>query len=111
VQFVLSDYFLRQLRKLQKRYRHIKNDIIFTLRDFDQRQCFPLGGNLYKLRCKSSDIKRGKNKSFRLIVFIYRSKDMLVPIVVYFKGDKKGMSKREILYHLGRVLTELGKKF
>ncbi|MFH1657339.1 MAG: hypothetical protein ABH919_02630 [bacterium] len=105
--FYLSKHFLRQLKPLIKKYRRLKNDLISVLKNFDKETSIALGNNLYKIRIKNSNIRKGKNKSFRLIVFVWQNKNTLVPIVIYFKGDKENISKKELVYHVSVILNEI----
>ena len=105
--FYLSKCFISQLKPLTKKYRHLKADLISVLIDFDKETSIALGNNLYKIRIKSSDIRKGKNKSFRLIVFVWQNKNTLVPIVIYFKGDKENISKRDLIYYVSIILNEI----
>jgi len=106
-QFWVSSHFAKQLKPLAKKYRHLKEDIIKTLENFDKRQHTPLGNDTYKIRLKSSDIQRGKSKSFRMIIYVASADNILVPFVIYFKGDREDIGMREINYHLTMVLLEL----
>ena len=106
----LSEYFLKQLEPLLKKYRHLDDDVECLLNNFNQEMSVALGANLYKLRLKSSDIKKGSQKAFRLIIFLYQSKQGLIPVNVYFKGDKESIDKEEIKLHLRKVLEELKNK-
>ncbi len=105
--FYLSKYFIGQLKPLTKKYRHLKNDLISVLENFNKETSIDLGNSLYKIRIKSSDIRKGKNKSFRLIIFVWQDKNTLVPIVIYFKGDKENISKKELIYHVSIILNEI----
>lgn len=105
----LTDYFLKQLKKLLKKYRHLRGDLIKSLNNFKPDLSIPLGQNLYKLRLRSSDIAKGKSGSLRLIVFLLRLKNIVVPVVIYFKGDREVIDQKEIEYHLTRTLAEVRK--
>ena len=105
--FYLSKHFISQLKPLIKKYRHLKDDLGFCLKSFNKETSIPLGNNLYKIRIKNSDIKKGRSKSFRLILFIWHTQKTLVPIVIYFKGDKENISKRELIYHTSIILNEI----
>ena len=105
--FYLSKHFIGQLKPLTKKHRHLKDDLISVLRNFDKGTSIALGNNLYKIRIKSSDIRKGKNKSFRLIIFVWQKKNTLVPIVLYFKGDKENISKKELICHVSIILNEI----
>lgn len=107
--FYLSKHFLNQLKSLIKKYRHLKNDLILALKSFDKKSAISLGHNIYKIRVKSSDVKKGKSKSFRLIIFIWETKNTLAPVTIYFKSDKENISKKELIYHINILLNEIKK--
>jgi mRNA-degrading endonuclease RelE of RelBE toxin-antitoxin system len=105
-EYLILPHFKKQLKQLSKKYRHLKDEIIVTLEAFDKTQHQSLGNNLYKIRVKSKDIKRGKDKSFRLIVFIIEMQSYIVPITIYYKGDRKDISAKEVNDHLEIILLE-----
>lgn len=108
--YLITTHFKKQLKLYLKKYRSLKNDLIDTLKKFKKNQTAPLGKNIYKIRLKSSDIKRDKSKSFRLIIFILEVKKLIIPIAIYFKGDQQNIEKKEINYHMAIILEELKKK-
>ncbi|MFQ5661794.1 MAG: hypothetical protein ACE5F2_00885 [Candidatus Paceibacteria bacterium] len=105
-EYLILPHFKKQLKQLSKKYKHLKEEIIITLETFDRSQNQSLGNNLYKIRVKSKDIKRGKDKSFRLIVFIIEVQNYIVPIAVYYKGDRRDMTAKEINNHLEIIILE-----
>lgn len=66
-----------------------------------------LSKQLYKLRLKCRDLARGKSKSFRLIVLLIEVENLLVPVTVFFKGDRGDISESELEAHLNKVKEEL----
>lgn len=92
---------------MAKKYRHLKEAVVFCLQSFRKEQHAHLGHGLYKVRLRSKDLPKGKNKSFRLIVYIMEVEGFLVPITIYFKGDLADISKKEINDHLEMALVEL----
>ena len=104
---VVPAHFEKQLKPLVKKYRNLKLDIEKTLLNFDKSMHPALGNYTYKVRLKSSDLPRGKSKSFRLIVLLVEYKNLLAPIAIYFKGDREDMAKSEVIYHLQMVISEL----
>lgn len=104
---VITSHFGKQLKPLTRKFRHLKRDIEETLPAFDKNLSIALGNYTYKLRLKSSDLQRGKSRSFRLIVFVVEYENILAPIAIYFKGEKEDLSKAEIAYHLTKVISEL----
>ena len=86
---VVTSHFKKQLKPLVKKFRHLPEDIENTLTNFDASQSIALGNYTYKLRLKSSDLPRGKSKSFRLIVILVEQDKILAPIAIYFKGKSE----------------------
>lgn len=106
----LSDHFLRQLKPYLKKFRTLEYDLISALTQFRPETADALGQKLYKVRLKSSDVPKGKNASFRLIVFLLEHKNILTPIAVYFKSDRADITEKEIEYHLAMVVSEIRQK-
>ncbi len=103
---IILPHFKKQLKPLCKKYRHFKNEVILELKKFDSTRHQSLGHNVYKIRIASRDISRGKGRSFRIIVFVIERKQYILPIAVYYKGDKQSMSLKEINDHLEIILLE-----
>ena len=106
----LADHFLRQLKRYVKKYRSLENDLIKTLQNFNTETAQYLGSKLYKARLRSSSVPKGKNKSFRLILFLFEIKTTLIPITIYFKGDRSDILEKEIEYHLAMILADIQQK-
>ncbi|MDP2586851.1 MAG: hypothetical protein Q8P32_03715 [Candidatus Komeilibacteria bacterium] len=103
----LAVHFLRQLKSLLKKYPGLTDDLIKQLKDFNKDLVTPLGHKLYKLRLKSSDLPRGKSKSFRVIVFLWEFRNTLIPITIYFKGNTENINQKDLEYHLAVILQEI----
>lgn len=106
-QFIILPHFYRQLKQLVKKYRHLKEAVIDVLENFDKNKQTHLGQNVYKIRLRTSDVSKGKSKSFRLIVLVVESGVYFVPITIYFKGDREDVSQKELNVHLETILLEL----
>jgi len=104
---IILPHFKKQLKRYAKKYRHLKEAVISVLEDFNKRQHIHIGRNVYKVRLKTKDIARGKSKSFRMLVFVVEIDKYLVPICIYFKGDREDITKKEINDHLEIILFEL----
>ena len=104
---IFLPHFLQQLGQLAKKYFHLRDAVGSTLDAFQKDRAISLGNRLYKLRVASKDIPRGKSKSFRLIVLLLETDSSVVPITLYFKGDRQDMAKREMNDHLQVILLEL----
>ncbi len=88
--------FLKDLKKYKKKFPSIKKDLIKTLNLFNIDNAVNLGKNNYKIRLKSSDIPKGKNKSFRIIIHVQIHQNKAYPLALYFKGDKENLNKKEL---------------
>lgn len=106
-QVLFLPHFRHQLKNYLKRYRHLMEDVLLELENFDKRRYIYLGRGVYKIRLKSSDIPKGKSKSFRLLVLFVEIESIVVPLTLYFKGGREDMSKKEINRHLDIILFEL----
>lgn len=107
---IILPHFKRQLKRHTKKYRHLKEAVISILDNFDKRQYIHIGHNVYKVRLGTKDIARGKSKSLRMLVFVIEVDKYLVPICIYFKGDREDIAKKEINDHLEIILFELRMK-
>jgi len=109
-QIYFTNHFLKQLKPLVKKYRQLTDDIVKELESFKKDLADPLGHKLYKIRLKCSDLLKGKSKSFRLIIYLWEYKNVLVPVTIYFKGDTDNISQKEIEYHLTMTVDEIESK-
>lgn len=74
-----AEYFKKQIKLYQKKYRNINNDVAMALEAFDKRQAESLGGKTYKMRVRSSDMARGKSSAFRIVIsFIEKELGLLL---------------------------------
>src|SRR3989344_1876778 len=104
---LLLPHFLKQLREYGKKYFHLETAVHETLTTFQKDRAILIRPHVYKIRLRSPDIRRGKSKSFRLIVLIVHYETYLVPVVLYFKGDQRDISKRELIEYLKIAVKEL----
>ena len=106
----LADHFLRQLKRYVKKYRSLRDDLLLTLEHFHPETAQYLGAKLYKLRLRSRDLSKGKNKSFRLILFLVEMNNVVIPVTIYYKGDRSDVKEDEIEYHVSMVLMDIQQK-
>lgn len=105
--FHIAQHFKKQLKPYLKKYRHLLDDLINVLKNFDRRQASSLGANTYKIRIPSSDLPKGKSHAFRTIVLLIEEDHLITPLVIYFKGDRDNISRKEIRYHAEIIRKEL----
>ena len=104
---LILPHFIKQIKPFAKKHPAFKKDLIKILNNFAEKQHVRLGRNLFKIRMKSSDINRGKNKSFRLIVLVIELEGLLVPITIFAKNSRGNLSLKKIYMHMKAILIEL----
>ncbi len=97
---VFTNHFKKQLKKLKKKYIHVKDDLILALEDFSEENCINIRKNVYKIRIASRDMHKGKSGGFRCYIYIIRSEDILAPLCIYAKSSKENLSWEELTYHI-----------
>jgi len=101
--------FKKELKKLAKRYKNIKNDYKELLKlltnNNPQELGVHLGKNVYKLRLKNSDINKGKSAGYRVVYYIYEENHWLVLLSIYSKSDYESISEDEIDKKIMEVLN------
>jgi mRNA-degrading endonuclease RelE of RelBE toxin-antitoxin system len=100
VEVVYSARFRRDVKRLFKRYRHIREDIqplIEQIRD-GKTPGDRIQGTRYlvfKVRVKNSDALRGKSGGYRVIYYV-RTQERITLITVYSKSDTADIPDDEI---------------
>ena len=100
--------FEASLRRLERHYPHVRKDVQAA---FDRLRSRPELGKavprwrrrVWKLRIKSTDIRRGARFGLRFIYYLEAG--TIIPLLVYAKPDKTDVSDREIV----RLLQEIGR--
>lgn len=99
---VYADSFKKSLKILQKRYRHVKDDV---RRGLDVLQyepalgdVIPGGHGIRKLRIRNSDNNKGKSAGYRLLYYAdSRSNEThLYILLLYGKSDQADVSTSEL---------------
>lgn len=94
-----AEYFRRRLKKLSKKYRRIGEDyksLIETLENEPTKgDAIPgFSSKIYKIRMRSSNMKRGKRGGFRVIYYL--SNHVVYLLTIYAKAKKEEISVKEI---------------
>ena len=99
--------FKRDLRALSKKYRHIRSDVQSII---ERLQAGELPGDripgtgsqeIFKVRVKNSDIKKGKSAGYRVIYYFQASTTRIL-ITIYSKSETGNISAERIL----QIVTE-----
>ena len=99
-QVYFTAIFKRRIKKLSKRYPHIKQDFSNLLDQIekgnfqgDRIQGFQ--GKVFKIRVASSDQQRGKSGGFRFIYYVNFSDSTAYMMTVYAKSSQENISSRQ----------------
>lgn len=92
-----SDNFLKEAKKLSKKYKSLKIDLQEAVKEINENNDLGifLGFNLYKKRVKNSSIPTGKSGGFRIIIY-QQIEDKIVLISIYSKTDKENLTDDEL---------------
>lgn len=96
-----SDSFLKEAKKLSKKFQHLKSDLKQAVDEIALKNDFGvyLGFNLFKKRVRNSSIPVGKSGGFRIIIY-QQVEDKIILIAIYSKTEKENLSDEELIYLL-----------
>lgn len=92
--------FKRRIKKLSKKYPHIKQDFSALLDQLeegnfhgDEIQGFQ--GRVYKVRIASSDQKKGKSGGFRFIYYVVSQNETVYMMTAYAKSAQENLTNQQ----------------
>ena len=103
--------FKRQLKRLARRYRRIKNDIDPIIQALNAGetpgdQMTGHGYTLYKVRSQNSDSQRGKSGGYRVIYYL-KTDTRCILVTIYSKSDQADVEPEV----LNRLMNEIEQAF
>lgn len=104
---LFTEHFKHQLKRLKKKYPHIKEDLLKSLETFSEENATSIKKNICKIRIKSSDMKKGKSGGYRSYIYLFRLADALVPICIYPKSSQENLTDNELQLHIEMSLREI----
>ena len=102
---ILTEYFKKQLKRLLKKDRSLKENLKDALLTFHKEHETNIGMGVYKMRLKREG--KGKSGGYRIYVFIMEIEGILTPICIYPKNEKDNVNYSEMIYHLEQTKQEL----
>ena len=110
-EIIFTDSFKRHLKNRSWRwscFKH-KDDLKPLLLSIEEGECpgDPIPGLLdkvYKARCASSDMKRGKSGGYRVIYHLEEQGNKIYLLTIYSKAERENIPVNEIL----QILKEMG---
>lgn len=108
---VLTYSFKQSVKRLGKRFRHIKDDVSTAIEALERLPQLgaqiPGGDEVRKLRVTNSDLMRGKSGGYRLL---YRLTELPEPtlylLLLYAKSDQEDVTKDELRQLLADLANE-----
>ncbi len=89
---IAIDGFQKDIKKLFKKYKHIKQDILILIESLERDYSIGihLGDNLYKIRVKNSDIG-GKSGGYRVIYYSKLANNKIYLMTIYSKKQQESI--------------------
>jgi hypothetical protein len=89
--------FKRDVKKLFKKYRSIKLDILELIEKLEKDYTIgiDLGSNLYKIRIKNSDIG-GKRGGYRVIYYTRLTNNRIYLLTIFSKTQKENINVKRL---------------
>jgi mRNA-degrading endonuclease RelE of RelBE toxin-antitoxin system len=92
--------FNRNLRRLAKKYRSIKQDIQPVIQQLEQGdlpgdQISGVGYPVFKLRVRNSDVQKGASGGYRLIYYA-KLADQIILLTIYTKSEQVDIAANDI---------------
>ena len=106
MQIYFTDYFKKQLKKLKKKFSNVKDDLLEALDSINLQNEIHIGKGIYKVRIKSSDQDAGKSSGFRSYIYLYKKQNLLVPLCIYHKSKREGISDNELKYYFDQAIKD-----
>jgi len=102
VQVEFTPEFKRNLRSLAKKYKHIRSDVQPVIQQLEAGEIIGdkvprIKYEIFKLRVRNSDIRKGKRSGYRLIYHLQSGKNIIL-ITIYSKLDQSDISAKQIKY-------------
>jgi len=96
--------FRRDIKKLHKKYRSIKKDILDLIQrlEDDAYIGIDLGNSLYEIRVRNSDIG-GKSGGYRVIYYTRLSRNRIYLLAMYAKSQKETIDTKQLAPILKRL--------
>ena len=106
-QVVFLPHFNKQLKPLLKRFPDIRENIGEILDNFIPDPHTLISEDIYKIRLSTKSLKRGKSGGFRLYTYFFALNNRVIPITIYFKGDRSNLTTQELGRHAQIILSKL----
>ncbi|MCA0456915.1 MAG: type II toxin-antitoxin system RelE/ParE family toxin [Chloroflexi bacterium] len=105
---ILSDRFLKDVKQLLKKYRHVREDVQGLITELESGnvpgdQVVGTHYPVYKARIKNRDVSKGKSGGYRVIYYIKTSTRIYL-VTLYSKSHQANI-KPEVI---NQIIQDLG---
>jgi mRNA-degrading endonuclease RelE of RelBE toxin-antitoxin system len=100
IQVAVAPTFNRNLHKLAKKYRSIRNDLQPVIAQLEQGelpgdQVPGVGYAVFKLRVRNSDTQKGKSGGYRLIYYL-KTTTAIILLTIYAKSEQVDIAADDV---------------
>jgi mRNA-degrading endonuclease RelE of RelBE toxin-antitoxin system len=109
---VLLAVFKRSVKRLEKRYRTVKEDVKTAIRQLQDNprvgDVIPGGEGTRKLRVRNTTLSKGQRGGYRLIYYVVDDPEPIIYLLfLYAKSDKAAVTRAELKTLLDDLAQEL----
>lgn len=104
--FILTQHFKNQLKAYLKKDPGLKARF---LREMDEKKIenfIRISGAILKMRISGQN--SGKSGAYRMYLFLFKTRNYLIPIAIFHKSEKSDLTSKELSGHLRATKIELG---
>ncbi len=103
-EIIAIDEFQKDVKKLYKKYKHVKNDILELIEKLEANFNIgiKLGENLYKIRVKNSDIG-GKSGGYRVVYYTKLQNNKIYLMAMYSKTQQENIDMSKLKTLLNKI--------
>lgn len=97
-EIVYTDNFKRELKRLIKKHRSIKNDLKILIEQLEENpeMGVSIGSNCFKIRLAIASKRKGKSSGARIITQVFVSNRYVYLLSIYDKSDKENIRDKEL---------------
>ena len=109
---VLTRSFKHSVKRLQKRFRHVKGDVRVAIQVLLQTPRFgvviPGGSGVRKLRVRNTDLGKGKRGGYRLLYCVEdQPVSTIYLLLLYAKSDREDITRQGLKQLLDELAGEM----
>jgi mRNA-degrading endonuclease RelE of RelBE toxin-antitoxin system len=86
--------FDNDVKKLAKKYRHIKDDLVLFMASFESEHSHAISihKNIFKARIKNSDKAKGKSGGYRTYYYVLTDENVTF-LIIYDKSERESIDE------------------